>query len=60
MYRYLLQIRHCLFKTKCYLCCVGRHNPDRFMCENKEEFSHKNATKDILKMLFNPGKIIFF
>jgi len=60
MYRCLLQIHHCLIRTKSYLCSVGRHNPDRFMGENKGEFSHKNGTKDILKMLFNPGKIIFF
>ncbi len=30
------------------------------MGENKGKYSHKNATKDILKMLFNPGKIISF
>lgn len=60
MYRCRLKIRHCLFRTKSYLCSVGRHNPDRFMCENSVGFSHKNETKDILKMLFNPGKIISF
>lgn len=54
MYRCLLQKLWCgLFKTKSYLCGVGRYNPDRFMCDNKGSFSHKNATKDILKMLFN-------
>lgn len=56
----LQKLLSCSFKANSYLCSVGRHNPDRFMGENKRKYSHKNATKDILKMLFNPGKIISF